>query len=563
MGIITSFTVLFTILFHYSSTLENSDYCSLTTDDWNNPSNTTSCYDKNFHNENMLLNETVNEEEYWSKSQLLITWIKQYGGKVKQMEPFNSENSASDRYKDRNYRGLKFKVDTLKDEIPIQIPYNLLMTEKVMLKSDLLQKIRESDSFFLDDDKQHYSMAVFLLEQAALGEKSFWKPYIDVLPKSYPNIPKFFVGNDRKFIEGTSIIEKSEQIVERTRTAYEKIVKFMPEFDKLYADFYKFSVFLNHCSSRIFYMPVRSEPTLIMIPLLDSLNHNEPQYTENWFDDSKAKLKYRFGIRSDRQEVHCGAKFTKNQEATITYGKSNNVGFYVAYGFLTFENETLDKYELQINDYEKYSYLWKEKVAKFPKLADKQNNLRQITQDLNKSTNDQAQEFGYIFGFQRFISIDNMADWTDFQKITKYYPNANNNKSPLYNLQNQLYYIGATNMLSAWNEKMAWSNLRRIIQQRLSKYPTTLENDERLLSQTNSGKKHELSHNNVLSLKVIVLEKRTQKKWQKICDDLIKYWNEVNYDGMKILANTSPYRHYEAYWSFIFGKNNWLVKEKA
>ena len=560
MGIITPFIVLFTILFQYSSTLEHSDHCSLITDDWSNLSNTTSCYDKNFHNENIVLDETVNQGEHWSKIQLLITWIQQYGGKVKQLEPFFSENSVSDRYKDSNYNGFKFKHDTNKDEMPIQIPYKLLITEKVMLKSALLQKIRESDSFFLDSDKQHYSMTVFLLEQAALGEKSFWKPYIDILPKSYPNLPKFFVGNDRKFIEGTSIIEKSKQRVERTRTAYEKIMNFMPDFKKLYADFYKFSVFFNHCSSRIFYQPVRSEPTLTMIPLLDSLNHDEPQYTENWFDDSKAKLKYRFGIRSDGQEVHCGTKFTKNQEATITYGKSNDVGFYVAYGFVTFEHETLDKYELQINDYEKYSYLWKEKVAKYPKLADKPNNLRQITQDLNKSIKDQAQEFGYIFGFQRFISIDNMADWVDFQKISKYYPEVKYKES---NLQNQLYYIGVTNILSAWNEKLAWSNFRRIIQQRLSKYPTTLENDERLLSQINSGKKHELSLNNVLSLKVIVLEKRTQKKWQEICDDQIKYWIEVNYESMQELANTSPYRQYEAYWLFIFGKNNWPIKEKA
>ena len=153
-----------------------------------------------------------------------------------------------------------------------------------------------------------------------------------------------------------------------------------------------------------------------------------------------------------------------------------------------------------------------------------------------------------------------MADWVDFQKLSKYYPNVKYKES---NLQNQLYYIGVTNILSAWNEKLAWSNFRRIIQQRLSKYPTTLENDERLLSQINSGKKHELSLNNVLSLKVIVLEKRTQKKWQEICDDQIKYWIEVNYESMQELANTSPYRQYEAYWLFIFGKNNWPIKEKA
>lgn len=46
----------------------------------------------------------------------------------------------------------------------------------------------------------------FLCEQRLLGEKSFWAPYIDALPREEEmNTPWWFDGEDLKWLLGTNI----------------------------------------------------------------------------------------------------------------------------------------------------------------------------------------------------------------------------------------------------------------------------------------------------------------------------------------------------------------------
>ena len=120
----------------------------------NNDSSVKSCGGTNVYEEKPFFNDIESQDDYWKKIEKLIQWIERYGGKIKKTELYFPENKE-DRYEDLNYRGLRFTEDTNTKEIPIQIPYDLLITEKVMLTSSLVQKIRSGDSFFLDEDKQH------------------------------------------------------------------------------------------------------------------------------------------------------------------------------------------------------------------------------------------------------------------------------------------------------------------------------------------------------------------------------------------------------------------------
>jgi len=114
-------------------------------------------------------------------------------------------------------------------------------------------------------------------------------------------------------------------------------------------------------------MPIQNIPTLVLIPLLDSMNH------ENVNKDADSKLFQRFHIQSNMLVIQCGKNFTNNEEATISYGGGNNLEFFSGYGFIPYENRIADEYKLQINDLSKYIYMIDELVKYYPQIHNYNN----------------------------------------------------------------------------------------------------------------------------------------------------------------------------------------------
>jgi len=53
---------------------------------------------------------------------------------------------------------------------------------------------------------KHSYLATFLLLER-LKPDTFWKPYLDVLPNSYPNLPIFFKKDELKWLEGSPFLD--------------------------------------------------------------------------------------------------------------------------------------------------------------------------------------------------------------------------------------------------------------------------------------------------------------------------------------------------------------------
>jgi hypothetical protein len=98
-----------------------------------------------------------------------------------------------------------------------------------------------------------------------------------VLPESYDNLPHFFTAGESKFLEGTLALKSTEESTARTKTSYDLILNAIPDFENLYGSFHQYHTFFHHVNNRVFFMPIRDEATLVLVPLLDSLNHeNQP-----------------------------------------------------------------------------------------------------------------------------------------------------------------------------------------------------------------------------------------------------------------------------------------------
>ncbi len=79
-----------------------------------------------------------------------------------------------------DYRGVCIDTDFADDEVMVSIPSNLLITVERAKESPIGQAIIKSACRL----RSHAFVACFLLEEK-LNPNSYFKPYIDILPKSY------------------------------------------------------------------------------------------------------------------------------------------------------------------------------------------------------------------------------------------------------------------------------------------------------------------------------------------------------------------------------------------
>lgn len=71
-------------------------------------------------------------------------------------------------------------------------------------------------------------LSLFLLLQKQLGEKSFYWPYINILPKSIKT-PLFFDEQDLKFIENTNLESAARDRKAALYEDYTRLLEHLPE----------------------------------------------------------------------------------------------------------------------------------------------------------------------------------------------------------------------------------------------------------------------------------------------------------------------------------------------
>lgn len=60
---------------------------------------------------------------------------------------------------------------------------------------------------------KHSFLSMYLLQELD-NEKSYWKPYLDILPSNYNQFPVFFSEADLAWLEGSPFLSNQAQAVE-------------------------------------------------------------------------------------------------------------------------------------------------------------------------------------------------------------------------------------------------------------------------------------------------------------------------------------------------------------
>nr|XP_009665874.1 PREDICTED: SET domain-containing protein 4 isoform X2 [Struthio camelus australis] len=222
----------------------------------------------------------------------LKKWLKDRG--------FEDSNLRPAEFWDTG-RGLMTTKALQAGELVISLPEKCLLTTGTVLTSCLGEYIKK----WKPPVSPLIALCTFLIAEKHAGEKSLWKPYLDVLPKTY-TCPVCLEQDVPLFVENTEALFNYSALewawcTINTRTVY-----------------------MKHSQKACFSL----EPDVYALaPYLDLLNHSPNVQVEAAFNE-----------QTKRYEIRTDSQCKKYEEVFICYGPHDNQRLLLEYGFVAVDN---------------------------------------------------------------------------------------------------------------------------------------------------------------------------------------------------------------------------------
>jgi histone-lysine N-methyltransferase SETD3 len=255
----------------------------------------------------------VGENPDVDRFEQMVTWLRDGGGQFPKLYL---------KYYSDDYRGVHCLTKVPEDDTILYVPFKYIMTSEVAKASAIGKSIISSN---VDLRSKHSYLASYVLQEKK-QEKSFWDPYINILPQHYANMPIFFGEEHLALLRGSFTLEKIADRIDSLRIEYDNIRRAVPEFNKFSHEEFVWARLV--VITRIFGMAIDSNKTDGLVPYADMLNHRVPKETKWTFDDSR----YGFIITSLKS-------IQRGEQVYDSYGRKCNSRFFVNYGFSLDENE--------------------------------------------------------------------------------------------------------------------------------------------------------------------------------------------------------------------------------
>jgi histone-lysine N-methyltransferase SETD3 len=184
---------------------------------------------------------------------------------------------------DSEMRGVHAKTNISIDAICVAIPKKCLITVEMGQATDIGQIILRSD-LDLDAPKHIFLMIFLLWDLKVNGEKSFFKPYYDILPKTLSNIPIFWNNIELEYLKGSYLLTQISDRTDAITEDYDAICHVAPQLRDI-ASLEEFKWARMCVCSRNFGLQIDGHRTSALVPHADMLNHHRPRETKWSFDD--------------------------------------------------------------------------------------------------------------------------------------------------------------------------------------------------------------------------------------------------------------------------------------
>jgi len=219
------------------------------------------------------------------------------------------------------------------DEL-LKIPLNLCITRKSA--RDALGRDALPDGI-----NEYLAIACQLIhEKYVLGEKSFYAPYMGVLPEVEEVNPTFtWKDEDLAFLEGSPVVAATRSLQMKLRREYDAllggedglIAKFPDRFPKEHFTFENWEwAFTMLFSRAIRLRNLRVGERLAMVPYADLINHSAFSQA---FIDARESGDWLFKNGEEEVILYADRGYRQMEQIYISYGQKSNAELLLLYGF--------------------------------------------------------------------------------------------------------------------------------------------------------------------------------------------------------------------------------------
>jgi len=228
---------------------------------------------------------------------------------------------------DDEVRGVHARETIGPDEVIVEVPLSCLITVEMGKETSVGRAVMAAD-LELDAPKHVFLMLFMLIDRKA--ENSHFKPYYDILPETLSNMPIFWSQEELALLQGSYLLTQIEDRNRAIETDYNAICELCPGFADI-ATLEDFKWARMCVCSRNFGITVDGVRTSAMVPYADMLNHYRPRETKWSYEQTRRA----FTITS-LQSIREGA------QVYDSYGQKCNHRFLLNYGFSIENNVEAD-----------------------------------------------------------------------------------------------------------------------------------------------------------------------------------------------------------------------------
>ncbi|XP_050299746.1 actin-histidine N-methyltransferase [Anthonomus grandis grandis] len=399
------------------------------------------------------------------------TWLKEHGAELHGCSISNFEGYDL---------GIKVEQEIPQSTLVIAVPRKLMMSNETVKDSivqDLVEKVE------ILKNMPNVLLTVYLLVEK-LKNDSFWKPYIDILPKSY-NTVLYFTMSELEELKGSPTLEVALKQIKSIVRQYAYFHKLFWGSDdpvsELMRNRFTFNEYcwaVSTVMTRQNMIPSEDGSTMInaLIPLWDLCNHTNGTIST----DYNPQLK--------RSECLAFRDFQAGEQLFIYYGARTNADFFIHNGFVYEENEN-DIYWIRLG------------VSKSDSLEEKRRELLKklgIWSIAEYSIKKGSRPVdGRLLAFLRVFNMneDQLDHWIQSEKCS------------------DLQYPECA--LDTTLERKSWTFLKARLTLLLASYKTSLEEDQMLV-------KDKISDNLKMAIKMRLTEKKLLKNCLEYVEDMIR-----------------------------------------
>jgi hypothetical protein len=237
-------------------------------------------------------------------------------------------------------RGLLARRDVSDGDELIRIPLTLCLTR---------QSARNAlgEDALTDGMNEYLAMACQLIhEKYVLGDKSFYKPYMDVLPEVNEVNPTFaWPDEDLVFLDGSPVIAATKSLQMKLKREYDALLSdpdtgLMNKFpDRFPAEHFTYQnwewAFIMLFSRAIRLRSLKQGEALALVPYADLINHSP---FSGAYIDAQENGDWLFKSGTEEIILYADRGYKRMEQIYISYGQKSNAELLLLYGFAVERN---------------------------------------------------------------------------------------------------------------------------------------------------------------------------------------------------------------------------------